>query len=259
MASPASQTLLEMTQEILESMQSDEVDSITDTSESKAVAHIIRRTYWDLFGIEDLPEHYSVFQLDETSASTPVLMTIPENVFKVDWIKYNKVLDGETDPVWVDIPSIAFDTFVDRSTKLPVSSDDVETFTYSFSGDSIPVYYQNFVSPSYFSTPDDFTLLFNSYDSSVETYLHANKTMAYGLVDPTFTFSDSFRPDLDVRQYALLVNEAKSMAFAELKQTQHAKADQRARKLLISSQRTKYRVGSPSAYDMLPDYGRRTR
>lgn len=259
MSSPNQQTLLEMTQEILTSMQSDEVDSITDTQESTAVARLIRRTYWDLFGILDNPEHYTLFQLDETSASTPTLMKIPDNVMSVSWIKYDIEQSDDTDPIWVEIPIRALDQADSDALKLQPSEDNVESFSYAFGPDSMPWYYTNDAAPTWYTTPDDYSLLFNSYDSDVETYLRASKTRAYGLVDPTFTFSDSFVPDLDARQFPLLFNEAKALCFAELKQTQNAKAENRARKLLISNQRTKYRVGKVPAYDSVPDYGRKHR
>jgi hypothetical protein len=48
-------TLLELTQRILESMDSDEVDSIEDSPESLAVANIIKECYFDILGKLDLP------------------------------------------------------------------------------------------------------------------------------------------------------------------------------------------------------------
>ena len=50
-------TLLEMTQDILSNMSSDEVNSISDTPESLQVATIIKQKYYDIVSRGDLPEH----------------------------------------------------------------------------------------------------------------------------------------------------------------------------------------------------------
>lgn len=258
----ASRTLLEMTQEILLSMQSDEVTSITDTAESTAVANCIRRTYWDLFGLQDLPEHYTAFKLTATSSATPVLMTVPTNAFKVDWVKYNRETVDQTDDTFQKLTFLSWEEALDRSHKLVPSASNVASFSYSYNplgSDTIGWYYQNDIAPTWYTSPDDYNLLFNSVDTGLETFLTASRTVAYGIIDPTFTFTDTFTPDLDVRQYSLLLNEAKSQAFVELKQTANAKADNRARRLMIKTQSEKARKRVPNATPLsrLPGYGRK--
>lgn len=256
----ATQTLLEMTQEILQSMQSDEVTAITDTAESTAVASIIRRTYWDLFGLEDLPEHYTLFKLTATSASTPTMMTIPTNCMKVEWVKYNRETVDMTDDTWVKMEYKDITPGIDLSHALLSSASNVASFSYSFNplgSDTVGWYYLNDVAPLWYTSPDDYNLLFNSYDSALETYLTTTRTIAYGLIDPAWTHSGTFTPDLDVRQFALLFNEAKAQAFVELKQTVNAKAEQRARRLMINAQHTRNRTPDITPLSRLPNYGRK--
>ena len=59
----AQRTLLRLVQDILSSLDSDEVNSISDTPESLQVANIVRTTYEDLVSLLDLPEHFSFFEL----------------------------------------------------------------------------------------------------------------------------------------------------------------------------------------------------
>ena len=83
------QTLLNMTQEILSAMSSDEVNSIGDTSESLQVATILKRKYYDIASRGDLPEHNQLFQLNPSlSGIEPTLMFIPDGIGHVEWIKY---------------------------------------------------------------------------------------------------------------------------------------------------------------------------
>ena len=63
-------SLIELVQRILESMDSDEVDSITDTVESLAVANIVKECYYDIISNLDLPERKDIFQLDGSGDST---------------------------------------------------------------------------------------------------------------------------------------------------------------------------------------------
>ena len=82
-------TLLDMTQNILSAMSSDEVNSISDTTESMQVAQIIKNKYYDIVSRGELPEHQELFQLDPaTDGSTPVLMFVPDGVSKINSIRY---------------------------------------------------------------------------------------------------------------------------------------------------------------------------
>src|SRR5882762_9586205 len=91
-------TLLDLTQNILSALNSDEVNSIGDTVESAQVAEIIRTTYYNIMGRAELPEHEKLFNLaSSTSSVTPTVMYRPlEGVVKINWIKYydTNPLDG---------------------------------------------------------------------------------------------------------------------------------------------------------------------
>jgi hypothetical protein len=254
------QTLLEMTQEILESMQSDIVESIEDTGESRAVARIIRRVYWDIFGPNDLPEHYSLFTLDETSSATPTLMRVPDNVMGISWIKYNTATSDDPDDRFQEIPFQDLKQFLGRLDRLTGDPSEVGQFSFSFhpnETDNILVKYQKGGPPRYYTTPDEDFILFDQYDDGVDEFLRKSKTQCFGLIDSDFTLSDEFVPDLKPIQFAMLVNEAKALAFAELKQTQHGMALARARALRISAQKTRFQASKPNPLDIFPDFGRK--
>src|SRR6266550_2206168 len=92
-------TLLDMTQNILSRMSSDEVNSISDSPESLQVANIIKNKYFDIVNRVNLPEHDQLLQLDPSiDATSPVLMYVPDGVADLKWLKYfdTNVLDGVT-------------------------------------------------------------------------------------------------------------------------------------------------------------------
>src|SRR6266576_6262503 len=85
----AEQTLLQIVQTILASLDSDEVNSISDTAESRQVAQIVQNKYFDICTRGGLPEHKILLQLSpSTDPTKPVLMFVPSGVSNIDWIKY---------------------------------------------------------------------------------------------------------------------------------------------------------------------------
>lgn len=252
-------TLLEMTQTILSAMDGDEVNSITDTVEATQVAHAIRQTYYDIVSRMDLPENYSFFELEASGTSTkPTLMTLPTDVNSVQWIKYNKIADGDTAPRFEDVTFLELGEFMQRMYLLNTDDDNVASFDHTLNGDSITFFYRDDKAPDFYTTFDDYTFIFDSYDVEVDSTLQKTKSQGYGEIIPTFDLDDATTPDLDANMFSMLINEAKSMCFADLKQSQNATAERRARRALISSQKKKRNIDSmrPAMYD-LPNYGRR--
>src|SRR6267142_3347837 len=102
-------TLLDLTQSILSSLSSDEVNSIGDTTESLQVAEIIRTTYFNIISRVGITSHNQLIQLDPSlDPSSPVLMYIPAGIGRLEWLKYfdSNILDtaiGSTHGINVDI------------------------------------------------------------------------------------------------------------------------------------------------------------
>lgn len=248
-------TLLELTQRILEAMDSDEVDSIDDSPESLAVANIIKECYFDILGKLDLPEGESIFQLTGSGSSDlPALMYLPNNVLDLNRVYYNDATVN--DPRWYQLTFMPFDAYLEYTNGMSITDDTVssmdvvedgQTFVFKFRNDRMPLYYTSF---------NDRTLLFDGADVSVNTTLVGAKTLAYGALEPTFTMENTYTPDLDARQFQLLLQAAKAQAFVELKQIENPKAERKERKNEILAQRTKRAIDKrPERYKYL-GYGR---
>src|SRR5258705_4723346 len=111
-------TLLDMTQSILSSLSSDEVNSISDTTESLQVAEIIRTTYFNMISRLGVVNHKQLIQLDPSLDPTmPVLMYIPQGISNIEWLKYfdSNVLDtalGSIHDINVDIVTSSTSTTI---------------------------------------------------------------------------------------------------------------------------------------------------
>ena len=93
----AKMTLLEMTQNILSAMNSDEVSSISDTIEAQQVAEEIRTTYLMSFANREIPELEGVVNLEASGDPLrPNTLILPDDIERVKWIKYLNYRHGDT-------------------------------------------------------------------------------------------------------------------------------------------------------------------
>lgn len=251
-------TLLEMTQSILSSMSSDEVNSVSDTTESLQVAEIIKQTYFNILSRSKLPMQQEMFQLnDSLDAAQPVLMYRPDHVAKLDWIKYFDASEGTIPPEYKYVTVLPVTQFIDMVNGFNTDESNVDTFSLSVNGSNFTFNYKDDRQPQFCTAIENYYLIFDSFDNLIDSTLQASKTMCWGEVLPTWVNVDSFIPDLDDQQFPLLLNEAKALAFYELKQQPHAKAEQEAKRQWGTLQKDKSLTDKPSYFDQLPNFGRR--
>ncbi|RUP39331.1 MAG: hypothetical protein EKK63_10045 [Acinetobacter sp.] len=249
-------TLIELVQRILESMDSDEVDSINDSPESLAVANVVKECYFDIVGKLDLPEKESIFQMTPSGDSNkPTLMYLPENIINLQRMKYNSA--SVSDPNWYDLNYLPWDDFLDMQNGLLTTETNVGSMTIIEDGHTFTFKYRNDVLPQFYASFNDRTILFDSYDSLVNTTLVASKTMCFGSIEPDFTLSDTFVPELDAQQFQLLLQASKAQAFVELKQVENPKAERKERKNEILAQRTKHAIDRRGGSQTYRRYGRK--
>lgn len=280
-------TLLEMVQDILSNLSSDEVNSISDTTESMQIATIIRQKYYDIINRGDLTKHDQLFQLTASADPTqPVLMFAPDGIGRIDYIKYfnsnpnssagtfqsfdnaandivtSAEVGNNSPPGYQYVNIVSIKQFLDQIDQFNPDEFNIESFTFSDTSNNYPgnytFYYKTDRQPSYCCVLSNYYVIFDSYDSTEDSTLQSSKTRCYGQVIPTFSMVDNFTPNLDDKQFPLLLNESKSLAFIELKQMTHAKAEQEVKRQWNTLQKDKSMANKPSYFDQLPDFGRRS-
>ena len=354
----AEQSLLTMVQNILSSLSSDEVNSISDTTESMQVAQIIENKYYDIAARGDLTQHTSLYQLTaSTNPNIPTIMYLPTGASKLDWLQYydtnpndntqtgqygayshdlntdivsstawNTVsstsntigiglitwtvasatlpivigqgavassgtntmfglvtaysgtsltinvvstIGSGTYAAWtiqnsnsISIPGykyvdvVPLDYFLDITNRFDVTQNNVGTYTFTEGGYNFTFKYQTTNQPSICTLLTNYYVLFDQYDKTQDTTLQQVKTLAFGATVPPFVLSDTFVPDLNDQQFPLLLNEAKSLAYFELKQMVHVKADQEIKRQWAATQKNKSIANKPGYFDQLPSFGR---
>ena len=217
-------TLIEIVQDIMSDMDSDEVNSINDTPEALQVAQIVKSTYYNIIDGKDFPFLYELFQLDTSgTTSKPTHMRIPENIIDLKWIKYNNKKVTDTKNKYEKIEYKDPEEFLNLIDSRSSSDSNVLTV---LDGGGISLHIYKDRGPKYFTSFDDDYLVFDAYDAVKETNLINNSTQVYGKRSVAFTLTDLFTPDLPVQMFSYLLNEAKSAAFLTLKQMANQKAEQ---------------------------------
>lgn len=240
-----------MVQSILNDMTSDNVNSISDTEESEQVASTIKDTYFNLLNtLDKIPEHKELVQLEALSDSArPNYLKIPDNVTGIDWVKYNVSTDSVKRYTTIDFLEPA--EFLDRIYQRNSDATNVQSVT-DISGVELLII--NDKKPEWYTSFDDEYLVFDSFDSSVDSTLQESKSLSFALVEPTWTTSDTFVPDLDSNLFPLLLAEAKSLCFVNDKDIANPKIEQIARSQKVSLQNNKKRTRDRFSY---PNFGRK--
>jgi hypothetical protein len=249
MASIGKLSLLDMTQNILSSMDSDEVNSINDTVEALQVAEVVRETFFDVFSNLNLPCRTSLIQLDAVNdVDRPNYLKIPETVKQILWVKYNWRESSDADYRVVEY--LDPERFVER--QMTITFD---TTINDFSGVKIPIFTDRH--PQFFTTFDNSYLCFEGYNNSADSTLQKSQSLAYGYVYPSFLLEDDFVPELDANYFPMLLSEAKSTCFVNFKQESNSKEEQRARRGRMRVQNDLWKASQKD--NSGPDYGRKRR
>ena len=166
-------TLLEMVQQILSALDSDEVNSINDTVESNQVALLLRGVYYDLATELELPEHETVIHLTASQDITkPCIMQMPSYVINLKDIKYDIREDGETFPNYKQIPYKPFNDFLKWIEFYKnIEDDDTGQQMISFNGGTFPFPYRKDRHPEFYTIADDQQIIFTSYRADIESTL----------------------------------------------------------------------------------------
>lgn len=257
-------TLLELTQAVLSSMDSDEISSIGDTVESQQVVEVIKTVYDDIISRSDLVKNKTLFNLTGSSDPTKqIVMTKPTNIEKIDWLIYDCRTADMTIPAWKDLEYLPPDNFIQMMHAYNPAEPSVSQFDHLVNGFTIRFAYKNDQAPRFYSTFDDDMVFFNAYDAAVDASLQASKSIGFGQKINTFVKQDTYVPELPGHLFPLLLNESKSLAWVELKQAEHPKAEAAARKNWLHLQKTRLNIPSDAefnknkSFDSLPNFSRK--
>lgn len=253
----AKPTLLELVQDILSDSDGDEVNSISDTVESDQCARVVRDTYRNIVDIHDLAYHETIIQLEATSGTTPAQMTRPDGLHSIEWIKYDKRILVTDDVALQEVTYRDPLSFIEFTSSRTASDSTVETMAMTA---NYEVLIKNDQAPTYFTFLEGYDdIIFDSYDSALETNLQKSKSLAWGVVKPTLALTDGATPDLPENLFNLLRNEARAFYFDVYGGGTTKEVDERKRRSQVRAQRKRHITKNNVAKQTGPDHGRRRR
>lgn len=247
-------TLLDLVTDILNDMDADNVNSIMDTFESEQVAQIVKSTYYAMISTRDWPHLKKTIQLTPSSdPALPTHMWVPEDVTRMITLNYNNSKPSDSRKYYRPVTYREPTEFLQLVNRQDSTSSDVDII---LDPSGVELMIRNDANPTYFTSFDDEVLVFNSYDSEVETTLQNSKTQAIAYVMPTWSMTDTFVPDLPAEAFMSLQEESKSRAMFKLKQMEDSKAEQESgrQRRWLSRNAWKVKGGIKT-----PDYGRGSR
>lgn len=246
-------TLLEIVTDIVSDMDGDFISSIDDTDEAQQVAQIVKSTYHAIMSNRNWPHTARVIQLTPYSDNTfPTYMTIPSNIKEMISVYYDVKRQNETRLNYRQLYYLDPDDFLRKTNAR--NSDDVNT-SVMLDPTGVKFLVSNNKAPEYYTSFDDNTIIFDSYDSVVDNTIQASKVQARAYIIPIFEMNDDFVPDLPEEAFSLLIEEAKSKAMMRLKQTQDVKAEQEAGRQNRWLSRKSWRTHAADIYPY--NYGRK--
>lgn len=246
-------TLLDIVSDIINDMDGDFISSINDTDEASQVAQIVKTSYQAMMSNRNWPHTARALNVTPSGDSDfPTYVTLPDNVKEVISVYYDCRKNGVTRMDSKQLKYLDPDDFLRHTNRR--NSDDVDSLVildptgvkFIISTDKAPEYYTSF---------DDSTIIFDSYDSEVDSTIQANKTIVRAYIIPTFEMEDDFIPDLPDEAFSALIEEAKSKAMFKLKQTQDIKAEQESSRQNRWLSRKSWKTHEKDIYPY--DYGRR--
>lgn len=222
--------LIEMVQDILNDMDSDEVNSFSDTTEAFQVAQIIKTTFFEIMTRKEWPHLQRMSQLESLGDSTkPNYLKVPTEVVELKSVTYNAALPDENGVLERDkfrnITYLYPDQFMRKVNQRNTDNDNVVTVA---GFDGVRLLITNDRAPQYWTSFDDQHIVFDSYNADVGTTMLGTESQALMRYSTTWLMEDTFVPDLPVDAFPALLSEAKSVAFIALKQVANEKAEQQS-------------------------------
>lgn len=248
-------TLLEVTKDILSALDSEDVNTLSDTVEAQQIAETLESVYYGVVVPRSVPEHSQLLTLTSLAdTATPTHFTYDSSstgqtleTARLECVRYDvgEGVNVEYREIKFIEPLMFLNLNNYNNTNVQTVLDVVGSTKLAIGNDKAPAYYTSF---------DDEHIVMDSFKNTVDDHLQTSKTQAFGVVVPDFDRTDDFEIDLDATLFSYYLAEAKSMCFELLKGGAPAKVEQSARRLKTRTQSDAFRTQRTASNR--PYYGR---
>lgn len=242
-------TLLEVVQRYLNSVDSWDVDSVFDTVESQQVALIAQEVWERLVQDTNYSQHDSkVTTLDSSADNTkPNYLVIPDNVSRISEsrVQYNNATQSDINSGrevrYEDVKYLEPHDFLSLVGRR-VSGGNNSIVVDDYDGTKFVVYTNTH--PRWCTSFDGKFIIFDSYDSEVDSTLQSSKSRVYYNYEEVFLMEDDFIIPLPEHLTQGYIDMVKAEASETLRQEALPSASLRARQFKIKQRQISQVTGN---------------
>jgi hypothetical protein len=183
-------------------------------------------------------------------------MTRPEGFAEIEWIQYDMAITAGGDQKYQVVNWMDPHDFIKLVSGRPASDSNIDEVTLPDSGHVILTF--NDRDPKYWTILEGYdNIIFDAYNSDIETNLQNSKSLAYGNTVPTLALTDAAVPNLPQNLIVHLKREARAMFFDLFKDGLTAEVDRTRRRSEVRTQRLRRVTKNLSDNQTGPNYGRK--
>ena len=252
-------TLLEIVTSVLDSMGGDQISTIEGSAvpeEALQIISVAKDLYFFMATDQEWKHLKVTKQLTALADIThPSHMQFPSGLESVEVVKYD-VREAVADQLqfqeidFIEDPS----QFLFKLHSRDSTETTIDTIT-DFGGATLLI--KNDSAPSFWTTFDDDYVVFDAYDSNLETSLVAAKSVVVGVTEPTWTETDAFVPNMPGKMFPTYLETLKAICHEDIQKEAsawHTKLSEKGNTRL-SQKNTKTK--NPNGVNRRPHYGRK--
>lgn len=226
-------TLLNTVQRVLDKLNLDPVNSISDTEDSLLIAREAETTFYDMSTRADWPDQIDLVEINSVSdLSNPAALSLDDNVEYFDSLRYDVTTADDDNKVIRRICWLSPEDFLEKMYTRNTSNDNIVEGTYK----NIPLLIQNDKMPEYYTSFDNKMLILDSYHSATEDSLQGHKTICYAKTIPSWLQDDTFVVPVQDSLYPLFIASLAS-ACSQYLNSEFNQEDERRQQRGISRMR----------------------
>ncbi len=247
--------ILFIVQRVLNELDFDPVDDINDTPEALQTANICGDVYDEIVAKRQIAQKRTLGPLVALSDPTkPTHMKLPDGVMRLESVSYNKEnLESAGRKMYELVRYVEPDQFL---TQIQGRDNNLATVQVVTDLGGTELLIANDGPPACWTSFDDTHIVFDSFDSDVDTTLQDSKSQCIFYQDNILIIDNNTIPDLPADAFPFLLAETKNRANAALNQEVNPVINAEAGRQRRAFSRNNWKANGGIK---TPDMGRRAR
>lgn len=182
-------TLIYTVQRVLEKLNLDPVNAISDTEDALLISREAESTFYDMVTRGDWPDKIDLIEVNSVSdLNNPTALELGDEVHYIKSLRYDVTTADDSNKIIRDLCWLSPEDFLEKSYNLNTSLDEVDEVQYK----DVPLFIRNNKMPDYYTSFDNKIVICDSYHSDTEDTLIGTKSICQGKVAPTWQQDDMF-------------------------------------------------------------------